>query len=102
MTVFNSTYVLASNAARRELDLQFRSAFLAWGEQLATVTGTGLVDAVYAHAGVSVDFTGSGAGVDTLYLDGNFADYTVSVAGSVLTLSRAAIGSGPTAIPAST
>jgi len=102
MTVFNSTYVLNSAAARRQLDLQFRSAFLAWGEQSATVTGTGQVDAVYGHAGVSVDFTASGASVDTLYLDGVLTDYTVTVLGSVLTLSRAASGSGPTLVPAST
>ena len=102
MTTFNSTYVLNSAAARRELDLQFRSAFLAWGEQTAKVTGTGQVDAVYGHAGVSVDFTASGASVDTLYLDGVLTDYTVTVLGSVLTLSRAASGSGPTLVPAST
>ena len=102
MTVFNSTYVLNSAAARRQLDLQFRSACLAWGEQSATVTGTGQVDAVYAHAGVSVDFTASGASVDTLYLDGNLADYVVTVSGNVLTLSRAASGAGATLVPAST
>ncbi|WP_416544905.1 beta strand repeat-containing protein [Limnohabitans sp. DCL3] len=99
MTTVNSTYIFSANATdRRQLDLmnvQLNSALLGFVNQSTTVVGTALVDAVYARAGVSVDFTGSAAGVDTLFLDGYLADYNIAVAGSVLTLSRGASGSTP-------
>ena len=106
MTTFNSTYILSSSATRRELNLlhniQLSGAMVGVLGQTATVVGTSGVDAVYARAGVSVDFLGSGASVDKLYLDGNYADYTVTVVGTVVTLTRAGSGSGATAIPEST
>ena len=57
------------------------------GEQVAFV-GSSAVDAVFVRPGVTVDFTLSGSGADKIYLGGNFASYTASIAGSVMTLQR--------------
>ena len=62
------------------------------GEQISFV-GSSAVDAVFVRPGVSVDFTLSGSGADKIYLGGNFASYTASITGSVMTLQR---GSGVT------
>ncbi len=84
-----SRYFLSSVVGKTGiLDLRLSAAEILLSEQQATVVGSTQVDWVYAGVGTSVDFTNSGAGVDQLYLDGRLADYTLSVTGSVLTLSR--------------
>ncbi len=93
MSTFNAQYIL-SGSVRRQLDLlvntQLQGALASFLGQTATVVGTANVDSVYARAGVSVDFTGSGASVDTLYLDGALSDYVITATASVVTLTRAA------------
>lgn len=56
------------------------------------VKGNNGVDIVYVNAGTSVDATALSGGVDKIYLTGNLSDYSGSVAGSVLTLSRTVNG----------
>ncbi len=53
-----------------------------------TVIGNGGVDKVFVPAGSNVDATKLGAGKDIIYMQGNWADYTKSVAGLILTLTR--------------
>ena len=50
--------------------------------------GSARVDSVFVRPGLSYDLTNTAAGTDKIYLMGNLADYTPSVSGNVLTLSR--------------
>ena len=84
-----SRYFLSSLVGQTGfLDLRLDAGDVTVGAQSATVVGSAQVDWVFAGHGTSVDFTGSGAGVDVLYLDGNLSDYTLSVSDAVLTLTR--------------
>ena len=81
-------FVLPSSSGSNftDFDLSYGTVTLA-GEQVAFV-GSAAVDAVFVRPGVTVDFTLSGSGADKIYLGGNFAIYTASIAGSVMTLQR--------------
>ncbi len=57
------------------------------GVALVVKGGSG-VDVVYVTAGATVDGTQLGLGQDKLYLTGNWADYTGSFSGTVVTLTR--------------
>ena len=87
-TTTNTKYILNS-ATGNLLDLRLKyGATLSLDGQMATVVGGAGGDAVYASAGVSVDFsTGSGAG-DALYLDGTLASYTVTSDATTVTLTK--------------
>ena len=74
-----------------DFDLSYGTVTLA-GEQV-TFVGSTQVDAVFVRPGVTMDFTLSSSGVDKVYLGGDFASYTASITGSVMTLQR---GSGAT------
>lgn len=76
----------SSDSNFTDFDLSYGTVTLA-GEQVAFV-GSAAVDAVFVRPGVTVDFTLSGSGADKIYLGGNFASYTASIAGSVMTLQR--------------
>ncbi|MDP3512167.1 MAG: Ig-like domain-containing protein, partial [Sulfuritalea sp.] len=52
------------------------------------VKGGSGVDVVYVTAGANIDGSQLGLGQDKLYLTGNYADYTGSFSGSVVTLTR--------------
>ena len=81
----------SSGANFTDFDLSYGTVTLS-GEQVI-FTGSTQVDAVFVRPGVAVDFTLSGSGADKIYLGGNFAGYTASITGSVMTLQR---GSGST------
>ena len=53
-----------------------------------TVTGNAGVDKLFVPAGSKVDATKLGASKDVIYLQGNWSDYTKTVQGTTLTLSR--------------
>jgi large repetitive protein len=57
------------------------------GVALIVKGGTGS-DIVYVNAGTQVDASQLGSGADTVYLMGNFADYTGTTAGTNVTLTR--------------
>lgn len=59
--------------------------------QLIAVGGVGL-DTVYVGDGSTVDATLLGASSDLIYLRGDWADYSKSLAGSVMTFSRSVNG----------
>ena len=86
-------FVLPSSAGANftDFDLSYGSVSLA-GEQV-TFVGSTAADAVFVRPGVALDFTMSGSGVDKIYLGGNFASYTASITGSVMSLQR---GTGAT------
>ncbi len=69
-----------------DLDLNFGNVTTV-GQNIQYV-GSGQVDAVFLRPGVSVDFTASGAGIDKLYLEGEFADYTCKLSGKFVVLTR--------------
>ena len=54
-----------------------------------TYRGTSGVERVFVGSGLTFDFTQSLNGADKVYLNGAFADFALSVAGSRLTLTRA-------------
>ncbi|MFC7158123.1 hypothetical protein [Pseudidiomarina halophila] len=57
------------------------------GMSFTTIGSLG-VDKVYVNPGATVDATALGGGIDIVYFSGNFADYTKTVAGTTLTLTR--------------
>ena len=60
------------------------------GSNVVFLGSTG-VDRVYLQKGIQFNFSNSGAGTDEVYLDGSFADFTLSAKGSsTLVLSSAA------------
>ncbi|MEI7680303.1 MAG: Ig-like domain-containing protein [Betaproteobacteria bacterium] len=86
-------FVLPSSTGANftDFDLSYGAVTLT-GEQV-TFVGSSAVDALFVRPGVTVDFTLSGSGADKIYLGGSFANYTSSIAGSVMTLQR---GTGAT------
>ena len=86
-------FVLPSSTGANFTDFNLSyGAVTLTGEQV-TFVGSSVVDAVFVRPGVTLDFTLSGSGADKIYLGGSFANYTSSIAGSVMTLQR---GSGAT------
>jgi Ca2+-binding RTX toxin-like protein len=81
-------FVLPSSTGANFTDFNLSyGAVTLTGEQV-TFVGSSAVDAVFVRPGVTVDFTLSGSGADKIYLGGSFANYTSSIAGSVMTLQR--------------
>ncbi len=62
------------------------------GQNIQYKGSDAVVDAVFLRPGISVDFTASGAGVDKLYLEGNFADYKATLSGKFVVLTRTVNG----------
>ncbi|MFT4174373.1 MAG: hypothetical protein QM639_17545, partial [Rhodocyclaceae bacterium] len=89
-----SKYFITSSSGANFLDLDLSYGSLTLAGQTIAYVGSSSVDAVFVRPGISFDFTASGAGADKLYLEGNYADYAVSVSGVNLTLTR---GAGATA-----
>jgi hypothetical protein len=73
-----------------DLDLNFGNVTTV-GQNIQYV-GSAAVDAVFLRPGVSVNFTASGVGVDKLYLEGDFADYTYKLSGKFVVLTRTVNG----------
>ncbi len=69
-----------------DFDLSYGTLSLAGQEY--QYSGTSAVDLVFVRPGIVFDFTGSGASADRIYLTGNYADYSASIAGTIMTLSR--------------
>jgi hypothetical protein len=83
-----SKYFVTSSATENFVDLDLSYGSLSLAGQTVVYTGSSQVDSVFVRPGLSFDFTASGAGADKVYLEGNFADYTVGTAGANITLSR--------------
>ncbi|WP_310451437.1 Ig-like domain-containing protein, partial [Sulfuritalea sp.] len=87
MAVTSKYYVTASPGQNLlDFDLSFGTLSLVGQEY--QYSGTTAVDLVFVHPGIVFDFTGSGASADRIYLTGNYADYTGSIAGTIMTLTR--------------
>ena len=82
----------------RKLGANFVDFSLDYPDNGYTLNGTDVVflgstgvDRVYLQKGIKFNFSNSGAGTDEVYLDGNFADFTLSAKGSsTLVLTSAA------------
>ncbi|MFT4174872.1 MAG: hypothetical protein QM639_20045, partial [Rhodocyclaceae bacterium] len=83
-----SKYFITSSSGANFLDLDLSYGSLTLAGQTIAYVGSSSVDAVFVRPGINFDFTASGAGADKLYLEGNFADYTASVSGVNITLTR--------------
>ena len=71
-----------------DFDLALGSVALTGQE--VTFVGSALVDAVFVRPGVSIDFVLSGSGSDAVYFSGRYADYSVTLAGTNMTIQRGA------------
>lgn len=71
-----------------DFDLSLGSVSLTGQE--VTFVGSALVDAVFVRPGVSIDFVLSGSGSDAVYFSGRYADYSVTLAGTNMTIQRGA------------
>ena len=71
-----------------DFDLALGSVSLTGQE--VTFVGSALVDAVFVRPGVSIDFVLSGSGSDAVYFSGRYADYSVTLAGTNMTVQRGA------------
>ena len=88
-----SKYFLLPSTGANFIDFNLSYGSVSLQGQEIVFVGSTTVDAVFVRPGVVVDMTLSGASADKIYLSGNQADYTASLAGSVMTLTR---GSGET------
>jgi hypothetical protein len=96
ITVFSGRtkyFVLPSSLGANFTDFDLSYGSVTLPREQVTFVGSSAVDAVFVRPGVTMDFTLSGSGADKIYLGSNFASYTASIAGSVMTLQR---GSGAT------
>lgn len=50
--------------------------------------GSRRADSIYLMSGISFDFTAAGAGSDTIYLQGNLAEYSISTSSETITFTR--------------
>jgi len=71
-----------------DFDLSLGSVSLTGQE--VTFVGSALVDAVFVRPGVSIDFVLSGSGSDAVYFPSRYADYSVTLAGTNMTVQRGA------------
>ena len=83
-----SKYYITASPGSNLLDFELSYGALSLDGQAYVYSGSSSVDAVFVRPGIVFDFTGSGASADKLYLAGNYADYTPSIAGTIMTLSR--------------
>jgi hypothetical protein len=83
-----SRYYVTSSAGSNLLDFDLSYGTLSLSGQEYVFSGTTSVDSVFVRPGIVFDFTGSAASADKLYLTGNYGDYAMSLAGTVMTLTR--------------
>ncbi|CAN5455156.1 hypothetical protein BH09PSE5_BH09PSE5_39910 [soil metagenome] len=91
----NSKYVFLNGSNFLDLNLDYPSLTL--NGQGLQIVGTSDIDRVFVRPGTSVDFVQSGGGADKLYLGGNLADYTYTVVGTTIELTRGSGASAETA-----
>lgn len=87
MTNINTYYINSATSATF-LDFELQYGNLSLIGTAITLIGTRRADAVYVTPGISFDFTAAGAGVDTVYLKGNYADYSIVTTAETITFSR--------------
>jgi len=83
-----SKYYVTGSTGSNLLDFELSYGTLSLDGQEYVYSGSSSVDVVFVRPGIVFDFTGSGASADKLYLTGNYADYTPSLAGTTMTLTR--------------
>lgn len=76
----------ADNLDFLDFDLRYGSITTA-GESIQ-YNGTSKVDSIFVRPGLNYDLSNTAGGTDKIYLTGNLADYSYTVTGSVLNLSR--------------
>ena len=87
-TTTTSKYFITQSPGANLLDLELAYGALSLDGQAYVYSGSSAADAVFVHPGIVFDFVGSSASADKLYLTGNYADYTGSIAGTTMTLTR--------------
>jgi hypothetical protein len=86
--VATSKYYITSSPGSNLLDFDLAYGTLSLAGQEYVFSGTTSVDNVFVRPGIVFDFTGSAASADKLYLTGNYGHYAMSLAGTVMTLTR--------------
>jgi len=86
--VATSKYYITSSPGSNLLDFDLAYGSLSLVGQEYVFSGTTSVDIVFVRPGIVVDFTGSSASADKLYLTGNYGDYAKSLSGTLMTLTR--------------
>ena len=88
LSTTTSKYYITASPGSNLLDFELSYGTLGLDGQAYIYSGSTSVDMVFVRPGIVFDFTGSGASADKLYLTGNYIDYTMSLAGTVMTLTR--------------
>lgn len=86
-----NTYYLNSSTVAPYLDFRLEYGDLSLAGTSIFLVGSRRAESIYLMPGISFDFTAAGAGEDTVYLQGNLADYSISTTVETITFTR---GSG--------
>lgn len=86
--VATSKYYITNSPGSNLLDFDLAYGSLSLVGQEYVFSGTTSVDIVFVRPGIVVDFTGSSASADKLYLTGSYGDYAKSLSGTLMTLTR--------------
>lgn len=86
-----NTYYLNSTTVAPFFDFRLDYGDLSLAGTSIFLVGSRRAESIYLMPGISFDFTAAGAGEDTVYLQGNLADYSISTTVETITFTR---GSG--------
>ena len=93
MATTSKYYVLTPSADNLDfLDFDLRYGSVTTVGESVQYNGTSKVDSIFVRPGLSYDLSNTSAGIDKIYLTGNLSDYTGSVNGTLLNLSRTVNG----------
>jgi RTX calcium-binding nonapeptide repeat (4 copies)/FG-GAP-like repeat/FG-GAP repeat len=93
MATTSKYYVLTPSADNLDfLDFDLRYGSVTTVGESVQYNGTSKVDSIFVRPGMSYDVSNTSAGIDKIYFTGNLSDYTGSVNGTLLNLSRTVNG----------